>query len=74
MKIYDDYKKGIFDLSAFGIMRGADGPTAVSLGVPDTENEERIALSALTFDIQDSVRWAVRIREKAIPDITKMLI
>ena len=45
--------------SAIGIIGGADGPTAVCIGVPDAQPQCRIACSALHFEPAPAVDWAV---------------
>lgn len=67
-----DKKKTDAIASAIGIIGGADGPTAVFVSSP--QNGRYTALSALTFEPQETVTWQMIFREKTIEDITEKLL
>ncbi len=62
--------------SAIGIIGGADGPTAVFVSSPKIQKEKRVytAVSALTFEPQETVTWKMAFREKTIEDLTEKLL
>ncbi|MBE6609810.1 MAG: sodium ion-translocating decarboxylase subunit beta [Ruminococcaceae bacterium] len=61
-------------VSSIAIIGGADGPTAVFLGVPQNSQNLHAACSALTFEPQNKVEWKITIRAKTVDDIETELI
>lgn len=51
------------------VIGGADGPTAVFLAGTSNTEEERIALSALYFELPDRIEWRALFHEKTVEDI-----
>lgn len=61
--------QNVCSASAIGIIGGADGPTAIIMGVPQCEQKHHIACSALTFEPQNEVEWQITFSEKMMGDI-----
>ena len=59
--------------SAIGVIRSADGPTAVAVGVRQ-EVSVHSACSSLYFEKQDCVEWRVGFRVKMVEDLDIVLI
>ena len=59
--------------SAIGVIRSADGPTAVAVGVRQ-EVSVHSACSSLYFEKQDCVEWRVGFRVKTVEDLDIVLI
>jgi len=59
--------------SAIGVIRSSDGPTAVTVGVPQIP-EVYSACSALYFEKQDSIEWRMCFRVKSTEDISVKLL
>lgn len=61
---------------AIGIIGGADGPTVLVLGrkKSDGENIEHTAISAVTYEKQESVEWMVVFCEVLAQDVDAQLI
>ena len=66
-------KPGCVFCSAIGVIRSADGPTAVAVGVRQ-EVSVHSACSSLYFEKQDSVEWRVGFRVKTVEDLDIVLI
>ncbi len=66
-------KPGYDFCSAIGIIRSADGPMAVTIGVRQ-EAEVHTACSGLYFEKQDSVEWRMGFRVKTVEDAEIQLI
>ena len=66
-------KPGCDFCSAIGIIRSADGPTAVMVGVPQ-EAKVHSACSGLYFEKQESVEWRMSFRVKTVEDLDIVLI
>ncbi len=56
-------------VSTIAIIGGADGPTAVCLGGPQTPKRLHAACSALTFEPQERVEWRMTFRVKTAEDL-----
>lgn len=56
-------------VSVMTIIGGADGPSAVCLGVPQTPKRLHAACSALTFEPQERVEWRMTFRVKTVEDL-----
>ncbi len=62
------------EMSAIGIIGGADGPTAVFFGNADEKSPNRsVAYSALTYKPQTEIEWKLVFREKTSEDIETVL-
>lgn len=66
-------KESASQSNSVGIIGGADGPTAVFLGNPNSKTL-RCACSALHFEPVDRVEWRAVFSEKLMEDITVELI
>ena len=66
-------KPGCDFCSAIGIIRSADGPTAVMVGAPQ-EAKVHSACSGLYFEKQESVEWRMSFRGKMVEDAEVELI
>ncbi len=66
-------KTGYDFCSAIGIIRSADGPTAVTVGVPQMA-EVHTACSGLYFEKQEAVEWRMSFRVKMVEDAEIRLI
>jgi len=66
-------KPGCDFCSAIGIIRSADGPTAVVVGTPQ-EAKVHSACSGLYFEKQESVEWRMSFRVKMVEDAEIRLI
>ena len=66
-------KPGCDFCSAIGIIRSADGPTAVMVGTPQ-EAKVHSACSGLYFEKQKSVEWRMSFRVKMVDDVEIELI
>lgn len=62
------------EMSAIGIIGGADGPTTVFFGIPDEKFENRsVAYSSLTYEPQSKIEWKLVFWEKTSEDIETVL-
>ena len=66
-------KPGCDFCSAIGIIRSADGPTAVMVGIPQ-EAKVHSACSGLYFEKQESVEWRMSFRVKMVEDLEATLL
>lgn len=57
-----------------GIIGGADGPTAMIFGTPDSKGNLHAAASGLRFEPFDCVRWQLSFREKQRKEMTVALM
>lgn len=55
---------------SIGIIGGADGPTAMILGMPDSKEHLHAAVSGFRFEPFDCVRWQISFREKKMKEMT----
>ena len=62
------------EAEAIGIIGGADGPTAIILGAPDSKEQLHAAVSRFCFEPFDTVRWQLSFKEKQIKEITIELV
>lgn len=63
------------EMSAIGIIGGADGPTAVFFGNADEKSQKRsVAYSALTYQPQAEIEWKLVFTEKTFEDIETVLL
>lgn len=62
-------------VSTIAIIGGADGPSAVIAGVPNSPDQPKLhaACSALTFEPQITVEWRMTFRVKTVEDISIIL-
>lgn len=62
------------ETEAIGIIGGADGPTAIIVGAPDSKEQLHAAVSRFCFEPFDTVRWQLSFKEKQIKEITIELV
>ena len=56
-------------VSVMAIIGGADGPSVLCTGVPQTPKRLHAACSALTFEPQERVEWRMTFRVKTVEDL-----
>lgn len=61
-------------IAAFGIIGGADGPTAIYVAGENTSKECHTACSSLHFQLVPSVKWQLSFRQKMQEDIQITLL
>lgn len=62
------------EAEAIGIIGGADGPTAIILGAPDSKEQLHAAVSRFCFEPFDTVRWQLSFKENQIKEMTVELM
>ena len=56
------------EAEAIGIIGGADGPTAIIMGTPESKGQLHAAVSRFCFEPFDTVRWQLSFKEKQIKE------
>lgn len=65
---------GSSSAESINIIGGADGPTAIILGTPDSQGILHTAVSSFRFEPFDCVKWQLSFREKQMKEMTVKLI
>lgn len=65
---------GASKAESIGIIGGADGPTAIILGTPESKGNLHAAASGLQFEPFDCVRWQLSFREKQMKEMAVELM
>lgn len=76
LRYKEGYQRPVNEFAvSFGIIGGADGPTAIIMGQPNAQAPQtHMAISALRFEPANQIEWRIVFQEKPNEDLTVSLL